>query len=252
MNENTGGTLLRFPVAAYRFQFNHRFKFRDAARLVPYLHNLGITDIYASPYFKARRGSMHGYDIVDPNTLNPEVGTEEEFDAFVNELRGHGMGQILDIVPNHLCTDNENSWWMDVLENGPSSPYAGFFDIGWRSSIGRLANKILIPLLGDQYGKVLEQQELKLIFEGGAFFLTYYQEKFPVLPNSYLAILEHRIADLKETLREDDPDLVEFLSILTAVKHLPLYTETDPDKTAERYREKEIIKKRLFSLYGRS
>lgn len=252
IKEGNGTPALRFPVSTYRLQFNHRFRFRDAESIIPYLHGLGITDIYASPYVKARKGSLHGYDIVDPNTLNPEVGTEEEYDAFVREIQKYGMGQILDIVPNHMCTESDNSWWMDVLENGPSSLYAGFFDIDWTPSIKKLTNKILIPLLGDQYGKVLERQELKLIFEGGAFFLTHYEKKFPILPNTYLVILEHRIEDLRSVFPDDDHHLVEFLSILTALKHLPLYTETAPEKIAERNREKEIIKKRLFSLCSES
>ena len=165
----------RIPVATYRLQFNRNFKFADAKRIISYLNDLGITDIYSSPYLKAREGSLHGYDIVDHHSLNPEVGSEDEYDGMVEELRRHGMGQILDIVPNHMCiASRENRWWMDVLENGPSSRYAGFFDIEWEPVKKEMKDKVLLPVLGDQYGAVLENQELRLTFEEGAFFIYYY------------------------------------------------------------------------------
>ncbi len=242
----------RIPVATYRLQFNHLFRFTDATDLVPYLHDLGISDVYASPYLRARKGSMHGYDIVDPTRLNPEVGTEEEYDAFVKELGKHGMGQVLDIVPNHMCCESDNSWWMDVLENGPCSRYAGFFDIDWNPAVRKLSGKLLIPILGDQYGKALENQELRLSFEEGSFFVHHYDQKFPVLPEAYLDILQHRQDFLQGLLCEENPMLTEFLSILTALRHLPPVTEADAERIDERYREKEIVKKRLFALYRES
>jgi (1->4)-alpha-D-glucan 1-alpha-D-glucosylmutase len=115
---------LRIPIATYRLQLNERFRFEDARALVSYLHRLGITDLYASPIFKARKGTTHGYDITNPLHLNPELGTEEEFEALVQELKGYGMGLLLDIVPNHMVASPENPWWADVLENGQDSPYA--------------------------------------------------------------------------------------------------------------------------------
>src|SRR5262249_44099848 len=123
------------PVATYRLQFHAGFTFRDACRLVPYLHDLGISHAYASPYLKARPGSTHGYDIINHELLNPEIGTEEDYADWVTTLHAHKMGQILDTVPNHMgIIGNENPWWNDVLENGPASPYAGFFDIAWHAS----------------------------------------------------------------------------------------------------------------------
>ncbi len=238
----------RIPVSTYRLQFNHRFKFSDAAEIVAYLHELGISDIYASPYLKARKGSLHGYDIVDPSALNPEVGTEEEYDGFIGELRKYEMGQILDIVPNHMSCESENPWWMDILENGPSSPYANFFDIDWNPAVKKLSGKLLIPFLGDQYGKVLERQELKLTFEEGAFLIHHQEQKFPIVPETYIFILQHRLEDL-QNLIPDDNNLTELLSIITALKHLPPVAEKDGEKISERYREKEIIKKRLLALY---
>lgn len=243
----------RIPVSTYRLQFNKNFKFSVAKRIIPYLHDLGITDIYSSPYFKAREGSLHGYDIVDHHALNPEVGSEDEYSEMIGELHRFGMGQILDIVPNHMCiASKENAWWMDVLENGPSSRYAGFFDIDWNPVKKEIKDKVLLPVLGDQYGRVLENQEIRLAFEGGAFFIYYYDHRFPVRPGTYSYILGHRIESLKDMLGGDNPHLVELLSIITAIGHLPTYTEIEPEKVEERYREKEIIKKRLWELYRES
>jgi len=245
--------LPRIPVSTYRLQFNKHFKFSDAREIVCYLHDLGITDAYSSPYFKAKEGSLHGYDIVDPNLLNPEIGTEKEYNAFIAELHRYKMGQILDIVPNHMCIESkDNLWWMDILENGPSSMYADYFDIDWDPLKEELKEKILIPFLGDQYGNILEAQDLKLTFEEGAFFICYYENKFPVLPKTYTYILEYRLDFLKNALSDDDPHFIEFLSIITALDHLPFYIEKDSTKIAERYREKEIIKKRLRVLYNKS
>lgn len=240
----------RIPVSTYRLQFNSRFTFRDATRIIAYLHDLGITDIYASPYFKAKKGSLHGYDIIDHNTLNPEIGTEEDYRAMIAELKSRGMGHILDIVPNHMYIESpENRWWVDVLENGPSSPYATYFDIDWAPVKKELKNKVLIPVLGDQYGNVLEGQELKLVFEEGAFYVYYNEHRFPLRPQTYVLILEHRLKELQAALSPDHPDLAELLSINTALGHLPPYTETDPAKIEERHREKEVIKRRLWTLF---
>src|SRR5208282_6015687 len=225
------------------------FRFSDAAKIIGYLHELGISDIYASPYFKAQKGSLHGYDIVDPTMLNPEVGTEDDYNILMGELKKYDMGQVLDIVPNHMSICSENPWWMDVLENGFSSPRAKYFDIDWTPEVERLRNKLLIPVLGDQYGTVLENQELRLSFEEGSFFIYYNSRKLPVQPNSYVLILEHRMENLEQTPPGGSPHLTELLSIITSIKHLPLHTETDGELIAERHREKEIIKKRLFKLY---
>lgn len=242
-------TAVRIPMATYRLQFNRAFTFRDAARLVPYLHALGISDCYSSPYFKATPGSLHGYDVTDHNVLNPEVGSEEEYNAFVQELQRYGLGQLLDMVPNHMgITESKNPWWLDVLENGPSSPYAHFFDIDWAPVKAELANKVLLPILGDQYGRVLENQELILAYEDGAFFLSYFNHRLPIAPRPATAILAHRLGDLEHMLGPEHPDFLEFRSIITALTHLPSRTETDREKVIERAREKEIIKKRLAAL----
>jgi (1->4)-alpha-D-glucan 1-alpha-D-glucosylmutase len=239
----------RFPASTYRLQFNSRFTFRQARELVPYLHDLGVTDCYASPYLMARPGSLHGYDISDHNRLNPEIGSEEDYDAFVAALQAHGLGQILDVVPNHMGIGNSNQWWNDVLENGPSSPYAGFFDIDWHSALKpELHDKVLLPMLGDPYGKALESGQLTLHYEDGAFSIHYFEHHFPASPDTYDRVLEPRLNELEEQLGAASESLIEYQSTLTAVRHLPPRSATDPGKSAERQREKEVIKRRLATL----
>jgi len=244
---------LKIPAATYRLQFNAGFRFSDAREILPYLQRLGISDIYSSPYFKAREGSLHGYDILDQNSLNPEIGTEDEYDAMVDELKRLDMGQILDIVPNHMCIEGQgNAFWMDVLENGPSSVYASFFDIDWHPAKQELENKILIPILGDQYGTILENGELQLSFEEGSFFVNYFDHKLPVIPKTYIYILMFHIEGLEQELSASAPQYQELMSIVTALKHLPPTIETNPERIEERYREKEVVKRRLWSLYQNS
>jgi (1->4)-alpha-D-glucan 1-alpha-D-glucosylmutase len=241
----------RIPVSTYRLQFNASFTFNNAAKIVQYLYDLGISDMYSSPYLKASKESLHGYDVVDPHALNPEVGTEREYEELIAELKNRDMGQVLDIVPNHMCIASfENAWWTDVLENGPSSPYAHFFDIDWNPVKKELTNKVLLPFLGEQYGRVLENQELTVAFSEGSFFIHYYDFKFPVMPKTYTHILNHNIDTLRRALHKNNPYFAELLSIITALNHLPSYTESHPEKVQERRREKEIIKRRLRQLYG--
>ncbi len=239
------------PSATYRVQLNRYFTFAQAREQVEYLHRLGISDLYASPYFAANAGSLHGYDIVNHNELNPEIGSQEDYDALVAELHRHSMYQVLDIVPNHMGIGQlGNTWWMDVLENGPASVYAPYFDIEWDPINTKITNKVLLPILGDQYGKVLENQELRLSFvpEDGAFRLHYYDRPFPIEPGSYQAVLDYDKAALIDELGAESEAALEYQSILTALQHLPPPDETDRDRVLERNREKEIIKRRLASL----
>ena len=171
------------PVATYRLQFNAQFTFADARAIVPYLHALGITDIYASPILRARKGSTHGYDIVDAVALNPELGTEEDFTELCGELDRRGMGLVLDIVPNHMAVSHENAWWTSVLENGPQSRFVHYFDIDWRD------DRVLLPILGRPYGETLESKELRVGFDAEGFFLSYWDNRFPLAPQSYHLIL---------------------------------------------------------------
>jgi len=180
------------PRATYRLQFSKTFGFDDARRIVPYLAHLGISHVYASPLLKARPGSTHGYDIVDHNRLNPEIGGLVKFDALVGELRRHGMGLILDFVPNHMGVGPDNPWWVDILEWGRASPYAEYFDIDWEPLEPTLNGKVLLPVLGDHYGLVLERGELQVRFKAaeGSFAITYWDNTFPVSPYGCLGLLE--------------------------------------------------------------
>ncbi len=241
------------PAATYRLQLHHGFRFADATAIVPYLNRLGISHCYASPYLKAVKGSEHGYDLVDHGQLNPEVGSEQDFQTFVAALRQHSMGHILDFVPNHMgVASNDNLWWQDVLENGPSSQFANYFDIDWSPLKSDLTNKVLLPVLGDQFGRVLENQQLKLEFADGAFTLSYYERQFPIAPRTYSMVLAHRLEELTATAGVDNPDVLEYQSILTALHHLPPRETTDPAQRIERDREKEIVKRRLRTLCEQS
>jgi 4-alpha-glucanotransferase/(1->4)-alpha-D-glucan 1-alpha-D-glucosylmutase len=235
------------PSSTYRLQFHRDFTFRDAAALVPYLARLGIGACYASPYLKARPGSRHGYDIVDHNALNPEIGSPEDYDAFVGALQAHGLGQVLDIVPNHMGVGSDNQWWVDVLENGPASLYAAFFDIDWRPLKAELRGKVLLPVLGDHYGQVLERGELRVVWqsESGSFQVQYFEHRFPIDPATYPLILERDIDHLEQALGVRRERFVEFQSIVAAFRNLPPRSERGPDRVIERNRDKEINKKRL-------
>ena len=175
---------MRIPAATYRLQFNSQFRFEDAKNIVDYLHRLGISDIYASPLLRPRKGSTHGYDIVDANALNPELGTEDELTELHGELDARDMGLLLDIVPNHMAASHENAWWVSVLENGAQSRFLHYFDIDWRD------DKVLLPILGRPYGEALESKEIQLGFDADGFFLAYYDKRFPLSPQSYHVVLE--------------------------------------------------------------
>jgi (1->4)-alpha-D-glucan 1-alpha-D-glucosylmutase len=239
----------RIPCATYRLQFTHDFTFADAEKLVDYLYDLGISDVYASPILKAPRDSPHGYDVCDHGRINPTLGGEEGFNALSDALKKRRMGLLLDTVPNHMgIADNCNGWWFDVLENGPSSPYARYFDIEWLPVKPELDNKVLLPILADQYGCVLEDGKLTLKYNDGSFYLCYYERELPVNPRTYGKVLGYRTAQLEETQGADDPHVQELQSILTAISYLPRRTEQDPARLAERNREKEVIKRRLAAL----
>jgi len=178
--------------ATYRLQFHRAFTFRDATGLVPYISKLGVSHVYASPIMEARPGSTHGYDIVNHDRLNPELGGEEDFGAFVDALHRHDMGLILDFVPNHMAVGGaDNAWWLDVLEWGRSSPFAEYFDINWDATRPDLKGRVLLPVLGDQYGVVLENGEIELRFdpEPGSFSAWYFNHRLPISPHTYPAIL---------------------------------------------------------------
>jgi (1->4)-alpha-D-glucan 1-alpha-D-glucosylmutase len=246
MKKEIPGFRVRIPCATYRLQFNRQFTFKEAITLIEYLDELGISDCYASPLLAARAGSLHGYDVIDHSRLNSEIGDEEGFSYFALRLRERGMGLIMDVVPNHMCvSDGANQWWNDVLENGPSSPYARFFDIDWQPPKADLADKVLLPLLGEQYGRVLENLELRLGYMHGAFFIRYYESLLPITPCSYTQILGPLLERMSSEQNESQHNLMELESIVTALNYLPPLTETDKERRTERQREKEVIKRRL-------
>src|SRR5258705_1141878 len=241
------------PAATYRLQFNKGFTFDDGTAIVEYLDRLGISHCYASSYFSAVPGSTHGYDVADPTQLNPEIGTRESYDRWVATLRAHGMGHIIDLVPNHMgIAQSCNPWWQDVLENGPSSQYASFFDIDWHPLKQELTDKVLLPILGDSYGAVLERQEITLRYVNGAFTAHYFNTVLPIAPGTYDRILELDAGALLVEIGEETDDGQEFLSILTAIRHLPARDADSPDARAERRREKQVIKRRLGQLTAAS
>jgi (1->4)-alpha-D-glucan 1-alpha-D-glucosylmutase len=240
------------PLSTYRLQFNASFTFEQATAIVDYLQTLGISHCYASSYFRAVPGSTHGYDVADPTRLNPEIGDERSFDAWIRTLRDHGMGHIVDIVPNHMgIAKSANPWWQDVLENGASSRCAPVFDIDWKPLKPELAQKVLLPVLGDAYGALLERQEIALEYDQGAFRARYYENVFPIAPGTYGRILGLGQQQLLRDIGEDSEDGIEFLSILTAIRHLPSRHVQEPELRAERAREKEVIKRRLAALTAR-
>ncbi len=230
------------PRATYRIQLNAGFTFKDATAIIPYLAELGISHVYCSPYFRARAGSNHGYDVVDHNSLNPEIGDRADFERFVAELRAHGMGHILDIVPNHVgIMGADNAAWMDVLENGQASKYAEFFDIDWAPANPALAGKVLVPVLGDAYGLVLENGEIVLRFEPelGSFAVFYHEHRFPVDPRTYPRILDRVLARTSNA---------ELETLRRAFGELPDRHEPTEERIKERHEEKESRKRALGEL----
>ncbi len=241
------------PRASYRLQFSSDFTFTMAKEILPYLDRLGISHCYCSPYLKARAGSHHGYDIVDHNALNPEIGGVEDYDRFVRTLQQHGMNQILDIVPNHMGVGgDDNAWWLDVLENGPASAYADFFDIDWRPAKEELRGKVLLPVLGGHYGQVLENGELRLIYDTalGSLSVHYYDHRFPIDPKTYPRILGHDLERLEQRLSRDDARLTQYQSIITAFRNLPGRDVTATESRDVRHRDKEVHKSHLAELCG--
>jgi (1->4)-alpha-D-glucan 1-alpha-D-glucosylmutase len=237
------------PVTTYRLQLHQGFTLADARDVVFYLSALGVTDCYCSPLFTATPGSTHGYDVCRHSEINPELGGEPAFHAFAGELARLGMGVLLDFVPNHMSNDPAtNDWWRDVLENGPSSPFASYFDIDWDPTKPELADRLLLPILGEQYGEALERGALSLRFERGALVLAYGNLEIPINPRRSPVVFEHEIAALEQELGADSSTMREFLSILTGLRNLPPYTERDPAMIAERQREKEVARERMVTL----
>ncbi len=239
----------RVPGATYRLQFSRNLKFAAAQALVPYLHELGITDIYASPLFQASRGSLHGYSVTNPMKFNRELGPPRAFDNLAQALKNREMGLVFDIIPNHMALSPDNPWWMEVLENGQSSPYAIFFDIDWHPPNRILEGKLLLPILGRPFGQTLEDQELQLTLEEGGFFINYYEHKFPLAPKTYHQILAPVLERLVHDLGEENPATIALMGIVSLIANLPAPNLTSSKKVKDQQRQKEIIKKNLWLLH---
>ncbi|HEY9396606.1 MAG TPA: malto-oligosyltrehalose synthase [Burkholderiales bacterium] len=238
------------PRATYRLQLHREFNFDAATRIVPYLADLGVSHVYCSPYLRARAGSTHGYDIIDHNALNPEIGDRAAFERFVDALKSHGMGQILDMVPNHMgIMGADNAWWLDVLENGSASLYADYFDIDWHPLDPTLQGKVLVPVLGDHYGSALEHGDLQLAFdvERGCFVLNYYEHRLPIDPQQYPILLQAATRLLAPNALAPQVQ-AEWEALAAAFGYLPSRDSVDPAALTVRQRDKEVHKARLAEL----
>ena len=228
------------PIATYRLQLRPGFGFDQAAALVPYLAGLGISHVYSSPCLQAAANSNHGYDVVDPTQVNRDLGGAEVHARYCRALEQAGLGQMLDIVPNHMAiVGRQNPWWWDVLENGPSSRYAIYFDVDWDASPERWPNKVLLPVLADHYGRVLEAGELRLEREESLFALRYQEHVFPVDPSSLPELLARPAAACKS-------ELLKF--IVDSYAHLPRPTVTDRRLGEQRYHDKIVLERLLARL----
>lgn len=240
----------KVPRSFYRLQLHKGFSFQQATAIIPYLSSLGISHCYISPILAARPGSSHGYDIINHAAINPELGNREDFEGFLAALEQHDMALILDIVPNHMGVGSDNHWWMDVLENGRASRYAHFFDINWQPQQAELRNRLLVPFLGDYYGKVLEEGLLSLSFQeiSGTFVVNYYEHIFPIDPRSYAIVLSHDLHRLEERLGPEHHGFQELQNLIEAFASLPAAVETSTDKMQTRRRHKEVNKRLLARL----
>ena len=228
-----------WPLSTYRVQLQPAFGFDDVTAIAPYLHRLGVSHLYASPYLQAAPGSTHGYDVIDHGRVNAELGGEAGHERMCAALGENGLGQVLDIVPNHMAIVGGNRWWWDVLENGPSSQYASYFDVDWDPPEAKLRNTVLMPILGDHYGRVLEAGEFRLKRDGGAFTVDYYEHALPVAPRS----LDDLLAPAARRCRS-----MELESLATFFGRLPPSDLTDRASVRERHRDKEVLRSSLARL----
>lgn len=241
------------PCGTYRVQFHKGCTFEHLTQALPYLKALGASHLYSSPYLRARPGSTHGYDIIDHGQLNAEVGDEAAHARMCQALRRNGMGQILDIVPNHMgVLEADNAWWLDVLEHGRASAHAETFDIEWQPAQPEMAGRVLLPVLGDHFGKVLEAGELQLHFdaEAGEFGLRYWDHRFPIDPSSYPVILGALPAPPARDDSEGDSHAV-VAALLDALARLPSRDHADEEARRARVRDSAVYKRQLARLAAR-
>ncbi|MBT9333155.1 malto-oligosyltrehalose synthase [Paracidobacterium acidisoli] len=231
----------RAPRSTYRLQLHRGFTFADAQSVLPYLKQLGIGDCYTSPIFEARPGSMHGYDVTRHDRLNSELGGDEAFEIFSSTLHELGMGLLIDIVPNHMGIGNDSIWWQDVLQNGRSSQYAEYFDIDWTPLKEDMKDKLLLPILGSQYGEELESRHIQIAMENGQFRVDYYDHRMPVAPRSLPVIFpENEYDDLGVPQ--------DFRDLLRELAHIPPHATTDTALTAQRREQLGELRPRLREM----
>ncbi len=239
--QTTLRTDARVPASTYRLQMHEKFTFTDAQAILPYLKRLGIGDAYVSPIFEARPHSMHGYDVARHDCLNPELGGEEKFAPFSRALRERGMGLLLDTVPNHMGVGNKSIWWQDVLENGRASEYSEYFDIDWEPLKPDMQNKLLLPILGCQYGEALEGKQLQVKFEAGRALITYYDHIQPIAPRTLPMVFpKERDAEFAVT--------PEFRALLDELAQLPVHESTEREAVDQRQSRLKELKPRLTGV----
>ncbi len=232
------------PTATYRLQFNSMFTFKSALGIAEYLSQLGVSTIYASPIFKTRAASTHGYDIVEPGEFNPQLGSQEDFDLLIEALNKCNMSWLQDIVPNHMAFSYENNLLRDLLENGERSEYYEFFDIDWDYPGGRLRGKLLAPLLGRTYKECLEGGELRVEYDERGFTVSYYDLRLPLSIESYLDVMGDGYDEEKPTPGSEASGYRGLLGVAEALRSLP--SESDRKRRRERA---DWIKRRLWELY---
>jgi (1->4)-alpha-D-glucan 1-alpha-D-glucosylmutase len=233
------------PRATYRLQLRPGFGFDEIRKLIDHLDRLGISDLYLSPLFRAREDSSHGYDVVDHARVDPTFGDLATFRELASEAQNRGMGLLLDIVPNHMgINDPGNVLWSDVLENGIASRYSRYFDIYWRASEELHRVKVLLPFMGNRFGNVLEQGELRLLYEDGRLQIAYSDRRFPVAPSTWPPVLE---LALEHLILVGDVR-AEFESIIAQLRHLPPSHDRSEPASRERYREQTVARRRLMTL----
>ena len=235
---------MHIPTSTYRIQFHSEFNFSNAKKIITYLADLGIGDLYASPIFKASKGSTHGYDVVDPTVLNPELGTESDFDDLITQIQQQQMGWLQDIVPNHMAYDSQNLWLMDVLENGKDSEFFDFFDIHWNQTYEEMEGRVLAPMLGDFYANSLERGEIKLDYQEKNLLIDYFGLKLPLRIESYITFITHKLGVLAREIGRQHPDFIKFLGILYLLKNIPEET-----KGKERLDQINFVKSLLWETY---
>jgi (1->4)-alpha-D-glucan 1-alpha-D-glucosylmutase len=240
------------PIATYRLQFNTNFRFRDAIGILDYLRELGISHVYASPVFTSRHGSGHGYDVTDPTKIDPDLGGEEGFAELQSAVEQQGMRLLLDIVPNHMAASSENRWWMDVLEYGPDSSFASYFDINWRTPSRILENKLLLPFLAKPFGEVLDAGELQIKYDDGRLFLCYQEQRFPIAPGSYAGILRFHERDLHQAVEGGTPAEQEWQGIVAAAEAVASDRSISAQAASERRTKAEHLRERLRQLVSTS